>query len=185
MTAPTHNELEQVKRDADLLYSKHEIDAAVVKMAAAITARLQHANPLLLVTMTGGLVPAALLLPHLEFPLQMDYLHLTRYGSATTGREIQWVRQPPAAIANRTVLLVDDLLDHGLTLQAACEACRAHGAAEVLTAVLVVKEIHERPGLRETDFHALTTPDRYLFGYGMDYKTYWRNGPGIYAVRES
>lgn len=125
MNEPTHAELERVKRDADLLYSKPEIDAAVVTMAAAITARLQHENPLLLVTMTSGLVPAAFLLPHLDFPLHVDYLHLTRYGSATTGQAIQWVRRPRATVVARTVLLVDDLLDHGLTLQAAAEECRA------------------------------------------------------------
>ena len=81
------------------------------------------------------------------------------------------------------MLLVDDLLDHGLPFAAAVEELRAEGAREVLTAVLVVKEMQNRPGLDAVDFHALVTPDRYLFGAGMDYKTYWRNCAGVYAVK--
>ena len=183
MTAPTREEVLKVRAEAVCLYNVAEIEAAVSRMAATITTRLAGTEPLLLVAMTGGLVPAALLLPHLEFPLQVDYLHATRYGRATTGGQLEWIRRPPASVAGRTVLLVDDLLDHGLTLQAAADECRAMHAAEVLTAVLVVKDIADRPGLKTTDFHALTTPDRYLFGYGMDYKSFWRNSPGIYAVK--
>ncbi len=185
MSDPTPTELATVRAEADRLFSPPEIEAAVRRMAAAITARLAAAHPLLLVTMTGGLVPAALLLPHLDFPLQVDYLHLTRYGTKISGGGLEWIREPPAQVRGRSVLLIDDLLDQGLTLAAATAACTARGAHEVLTAVLIRKEMATRPGLTQTDFHALSTPDRYLFGYGMDYKTWWRNGPGIYAVKET
>lgn len=182
----TDSDLEDIRRaraEADLLYSREQIDAAVQAMGDRITARLGGDLPLLLVTMTGGLVPAALLLPHLDFPLQLDYIHLTRYGNALSGGEINWLKRPPSHVAGRAVLIIDDLLDLGLTLQCAVEECERLGAREVLTAVLVHKEVADRPGLRQTDFHAVSTPDRYLFGYGMDYKSWWRNGPGIYAVR--
>lgn len=177
------DDIRRTRAEADCLYTGEEVAAAADRMAAAITARLHDANPLLLVTMTGGLVPAALLLARLDFPLQVDYIHLTRYGAATSGGTIEWRKRPSAAVAGRTVLLVDDLLDHGLTLAAAVEELRAEGAREVLTAVLVVKEMQNRPGLDAVDFHALVTPDRYLFGAGMDYKTYWRNCAGVYAVK--
>ncbi len=175
----------EVRRRAERLFSPAEIEIAVCRMADEITARIGTHQPLLLTLMTGGLVPTALLLPHLDFPLQVDYLHLTRYGQATTGGELSWLREPALPLAGRTVLLVDDLLDRGITLQAAVESCRARGAAEVLTAVLIHKEMPTRPGLERTDFAALRSPDRYLFGYGMDYKTYWRNAPGIFAAVDS
>ncbi len=183
MSVPDLAEILSVQEQADLLFSPEEINAAVVVMAARITARIGNSQPLLLATMTGGLVPTALLLPHLHFPLQLDYLHVTRYGSALSGGQIEWLKRPPNAVHGRTVLIIDDLLDRGVTLQAAAEECTYLGARETLTAVLVRKEMATRPGLAHTDFCALSTPDRYLFGYGMDYKTYWRNGPGIYAVR--
>lgn len=177
------DDIRRTRSEADCLYTGEEVAAAVDRMAVTIAARLRDENPLLLVTMTGGLVPAAMLLARLDFPLQVDYIHLTRYGTATSGGQIEWRRRPSASVAGRTVLLVDDLLDHGLTLAAAVDALRAEGAREVLTAVLVVKRIDARPGLAGVDFHALETPDRYLFGAGMDYKTYWRNCAGIYAVK--
>lgn len=183
MSSPALDEINRARADADLLFTSAQIETAVRSMAARITERLGASQPLLLATMTGGLVPTALLLPHLDFPLQLDYLHLTRYGAAISGGEIEWIRRPPNAVLGRSVLIVDDLLDRGQTLQAAVMECARLGARETLTAVLVLKEMATRPGLAKTDFYALTTPDRYLFGYGMDYKTFWRNGPGIYAVR--
>jgi hypoxanthine phosphoribosyltransferase len=176
--------LMQVRAQANLICTGVGIEAAIEEMAVRISARLQHSTPLVLVAMNGGLMPAAALLRHLDFPLEVDYLHPTRYGSALTGGEIQWLKPPPPAVAGRTVLLVDDILDLGLTLDAARKACLERGAAEVLTAVLVHKDIGARPGLAAADFHAITAPDRYLFGYGMDYKGWWRNLDGIYAVGE-
>lgn len=184
-SAPVSDDIRRAKAEADCLYTGEEVAAAVDRMAVQIAARLRDANPLLLVTMKGGIVPAALLLARLDFPLQVDYLHLTRYGSAVHGGTIEWRQRPTADVAGRTILLIDDLLDRGVTLAAAVEALRRDGAREVLTAVLVVKRVHARPGLARVDFHALEAPDRYLFGAGMDYKTYWRNCAGIYAVKDS
>jgi hypoxanthine phosphoribosyltransferase len=83
----------------------------------------------------------------------------------------------------RTVLIIDDIFDEGYTLEAVINACKAQGAKEVLTAVLIDKE-HDRkaPGM-SVDFTGLKVEDRYVFGYGMDYRGYWRNAPGIYAVK--
>lgn len=176
-------EILDVRASAEQLYDVATVERAVDAMATAITASLHDKNPLLLTVMTGGIVPAGMLLQRLDFPLQVDYIHLTRYGDSTSGGEITWVKPPPD-VTGRTVLLVDDLLDHGLTLQAAVDRCLELGAAAVLTAVLLVKKIEQRSGLASTDFHALETSDRYLFGLGMDYKHYWRNGPGVFAVSE-
>lgn len=182
MSNVTVEEVVAVRAGARCLASMETVHRACDEMAQRITARLRDANPLLLCVMTGGASPLALLLERLDFPLQVDYVHLTRYGLATSGGEITWIKRPPAAIRGRTVLLVDDILDHGLTLSALVDECRALGAADVLSAVLVTKTIANRAGLDAADFSALTLPDEYLFGCGMDYKSYLRNAPGIYAV---
>lgn len=176
-------ELGDVRVNARRLASIEEIDAGVDHMANAITEKLSQTNPLLLGVMTGGIVPLAMLLQRLEFPLQVDYTHVTRYGLRTSGGELRWIKRPPASVKDRTVLVIDDLLDHGITLSAVVDACLELGAAEVLTAVLVTKQIDNRAGLNATNFSALTLPDEYLFGYGMDYKTYLRNAGGIFSVQ--
>ncbi|MFA5627704.1 MAG: hypoxanthine-guanine phosphoribosyltransferase [Thiohalomonadaceae bacterium] len=173
---------EQVYREADCLYTQTEIETAIAEMAAAITQRLHSSNPLVLCVMTGALVPMGQLLTHLDFPLQIDYVHATRYQGETQGKALQWLVRPQHSLTDRVVLVVDDILDEGITLQAILADLQAQGASAVYTAVLVEKE-HTRKADIQADFIGVKVPDRYVFGYGMDYKDYLRNTPGIYAVR--
>jgi hypoxanthine phosphoribosyltransferase len=179
--------LEEIKRayaEADCLATQTDVTAAIERMAADITARLQDTNPLIYTVMNGGLVVAGRLLARLNFPLETAYLHATRYGHQLNGNLLDWRARPTHDLEGRTVLVIDDILDEGHTLSAICENLREEGAREVLSAVLVHKQ-HERkavPGMR-ADFTGLDIEDRFLFGCGMDYKGYWRNAPGIYALK--
>ncbi|MCM0613520.1 hypoxanthine-guanine phosphoribosyltransferase [Marinobacter sediminum] len=177
-------EMNQVMADADCLVDEQQVQAAIRNMADDISGRLRDSNPLLFCVMNGGLILTGQLLPQLKFPVQAEYLHATRYRQETTGGILEWKLRPDADMKDRTILIVDDILDEGTTLCAIADYCLAHGAKEVLTAVLVDKK-HERkahPNLK-ADFTGLEVEDRFLFGYGMDYKGYWRNAPGIYAVQ--
>ncbi|WP_150911407.1 hypoxanthine-guanine phosphoribosyltransferase [Marinobacter halotolerans] len=180
----TVDELNQVMAEADCLVDEARVHNAIRTMAGEISERLRETNPLLLCVMNGGLILTGQLLPLLKFPVQAEYLHATRYRQETTGGILEWKLRPDVDMNGRTIIIVDDILDEGTTLCAIADYCQAHGAAEVLTAVLVDKQ-HDRkarPGLK-ADFTGLTVEDRFLFGFGMDYKGYWRNAPGIYAVK--
>lgn len=168
---------------AECLHSQVEVEAALTRMAGEISARLKGRNPLLLCTMTGGVVVTGHLLTRLDFPLQVDYLHATRYAGGTQGGALQWSARPTKPLRDRAVLVVDDILDEGNTLAAILQYCKEEGAGEIYSAVLVNK-LHDRKCDVHADFVGLTVPDRYVFGYGMDYKGYWRNAPGIFAVRQ-
>jgi len=174
-------EAERVFKDAKLLYSADEVEVVINSMAKEITAVLEDKNPVVLCLMIGAVIIVGKLLPRLNFPLQLEYVHATRY-QGTTGGNIQWVRSPSIPLENRTVLIVDDILDEGVTLSAITEECKKLNAARILTAVLVDKQVKKHRSLAKADFTGLTVPDRYVFGYGMDYKGYLRNAPGIYAV---
>jgi hypoxanthine phosphoribosyltransferase len=177
-------EIKQALAEADCLATPAEVEAALDAMGAAITERLGDSNPVVYSVMTGGLVLAGRLLCRLNFPLQVGYLHATRYGLALNGAGIDWRVPPTEDPKGRTVLVMDDILDEGHTLAAVVERLKAAGAETVYTAVLVHK-LHDRkarPGMR-ADFTGLEIEDRYLFGCGMDYKGYWRNAPGIYALK--
>lgn len=177
-------EIDQVMAEADCLHDDSEVAAALDRMANEITARLGEAMPLVYVVMNGGVIAAGQLLPRLRFPLEMSYLHATRYGDKTQGGRLNWKVKPVDQIRGRTVLIVDDILDEGNTLAAVIEYCEREGAAAVLTAV-VVNKVHDRKarGDLRADFVGLNVEDRFLFGCGMDYKGYWRNTLGIYAVK--
>ena len=181
MSDITMQEIRDVYARAERIYSQEDIDAAYDRLANVITQSLENRNPLVISVMVGGLIPAGQLLPRLDFPLQMDYLHATRYHGSTQGGELHWLVRPSHSLQDRVVLLIDDILDEGVTLAAICAACRQAGAREVYTAVLLNK-LHSRKSGFEADFVGLDVEDRYVFGCGMDYKDYLRNVPGIYAI---
>jgi hypoxanthine phosphoribosyltransferase len=182
MTITTEHALDVLAK-ADRLFTAADVDAALDKMAVDISERLSKSDPLVISVMTGGLIPAGMLIPRLDFPMQMDYLHATRYLGNTSGGDLRWIVEPVASLQDRTVLLIDDIFDEGLTLTAIIEYCKDNGAKEVLSAVLINK-VHQRKTTVVPDFIGLDVEDRYVFGYGMDYKGYLRNVCGIYAVKE-
>ncbi len=178
------SQIQQVYDQAIQLYSTEEVDAALDKMAADIRNVLQDKNPVVLCVMVGGLVPLGNLLPRLDFPLEVDYLHATRYTGKLSGGRLTWKVKPTVSLANRTVLIVDDILDEGVTLAAIVDEIKEMGALDVKTAVLVDKANRRAEnGLKVADFTALQVENHYVFGYGMDYHEYLRNAPGIYMVK--
>lgn len=185
MTPEFRQHLFDVRDNAKQLYSMEQIDQAILDMAAAINRDYADRDPLLLTIMNGGVVLMGKLLPLLDFPLQIDYLHATRYRGDTNGAVIEWIVTPGLSLKGREVIIVDDILDVGATLLAIVDACEKQGAASVATAVLVDK-VHDRkamPGIK-ADYTGVEAEDAYLFGCGMDYREYWRNMPGLYAVAE-
>jgi hypoxanthine phosphoribosyltransferase len=176
-------DIKEVYQRATCLFSREEVELAIDTMAQKIHKTISHENPVLLCVMIGGLVPMGSLLLRLDFPLELHYVHATRYRGEIKGGNLHWKASPSFNIEGRTVLIVDDILDGGLTLAAIVDYCKQQGAKKVLTAVLVDKEHMREPGgLEEADFCGLTVEDRYVFGYGMDYKEYLRNAPGVFVV---
>lgn len=175
---------DRILTEGDLLVGEADVLAAIERIAEEMTAELKNLNPVLICCMNGGLIFAGQLLTKLVFPLQVDYVQATRYGQEVSGAELDWKVRPQADLRGRTVVLLDDILDEGVTLAAIAGYCRQQGAAKVMMAVLVEK-LHLRkvtPGMR-ADFTGIEVGDRFLFGYGLDYKGYWRNAPGIYALK--
>lgn len=177
------DDIREVFSKATCIYSKSQVESALDKMASDISRSLADSNPIFLCVVIGGIIPMGNLLSRVDFPLEMDYVHATRYKSGTRGKDIEWLVKPRCNMKDRTVVIVDDILDGGITLQEIVNYCKERGAKEVLTAVLVDKKDARLPdGLRKADFSGLEADNHYLFGYGMDYKGYLRNAPGIYMV---
>jgi len=170
---------------AKIVCSETQVSQAIDKMADEITQTLKNLQPVMISTMLGGLYLTGELMRRLSFALQLDYAHATRYQGSEHGGALQWLVEPRADLNGRSVLLIDDVLDAGITLKALVDDCQRRGAARVFTAVLVDKQANRAVGgLQSADFFALTLPDYYLFGCGMDYNQYWRNLPAIYALED-
>lgn len=179
----SREQLLAIQSSADCLYTDKEVDTAMDKMADEITQRLGESKPLLLCTMIGGIVTMGKLLERLDFPLFVDYIHATRYRGALQGATLDWVQRPTESLKDRVVLIVDDIFDEGLTLEALVKDCLAAGAKEVYSAILLNKICSKKSKVK-VDFVGLSVENRYVFGSGMDYKGYLRNVSGIYALAE-
>ena len=132
--------------------------------------------------MGGAVVFTGHLLPWLRFPLSFDYLQVTRYQNTTQGGSVNWKVFPQENLHGRVVLVLDDILDEGITLAAIRKRVIDSGAKAFYSAVLVDKDIGRAKPL-QADFVGLKLPDRYVFGFGMDIKGAWRNLPAIYAIK--
>jgi hypoxanthine phosphoribosyltransferase len=170
-------------KDSDLIACADEVRAAVDRVAKQIEERLGAEYPLVLAVMGGAVVFAGQILPLLRFPLDFDYVHASRYGAMTRGSAIEWRVRPPALVRGRKVLVLDDILDHGETMQAIRNGLLELGADSVLCAVLVEKILSGKKPVTP-DFVGLKIPDRFVFGCGMDAKGFWRNLPEIRAMKE-
>ena len=173
----------ELLRSADEVCSAEAVLAAVQRLAGEITARLQTRAPLVLNVMRGSVIFVGHLLPLLRFPLDFDYLDVTRYRDSTIGGEISWTVSPGTDVAGRVVLVVDDILDEGHTLAAVRAKLLGSGAREFHSAVFAEKDTG-RPKAVTADFIGIHVPNRYVFGFGMDVKGAWRNLPAVYALKD-
>jgi hypoxanthine phosphoribosyltransferase len=173
----------KILQQAEMLYSADEVQAALHRVADQINAALAEDNPLVLSVMGGAVVFSGQLLPLLDFPLDFDYVHVSRYGDARNGGKMHWKVEPHENVRGRVVLLLDDILDEGHTLAALCGRVMELGATKCYSAVFADKR-HDRDKPVRADFVGMELPDRFVFGYGMDIEGAWRNLPAIYAVRE-
>jgi len=176
--------LDTALQNADLLFTREQIDAGIARMGRDIDAALAGERPVFLTVMHGALIFAGQLALQIRTDLEFDYVHATRYRGQTSGSDLHWLRRPEVPLQGRTVLLVDDILDEGHTLKAVRDACLDMGARRVLLAVMCTKLHGRRAHGIEADFSGVDLPDRYVFGYGMDYHEQARNLPAIYALKD-
>jgi len=174
--------IKKVEDESDCLCSSEQLNQVLDTLANKISDDLKDENPILLCVMTGGLIPTGHLVTRLTFPLQLDYIHATRYRGETSGGELHWIQEPSISLQDRNILIVDDIFDEGITLLEIAKYCKEKGAAKVYSAVLVNK-LHNRKTDFKPDYIGLDIEDRYLFGFGMDYKNYLRNVNSIHAVK--
>lgn len=177
--------VEDIFKQAQCLFTADEVHQAVELMAEQINSAA-NGNPLtVMCVMNGGMVTTGLLLPLIKGPTRLGYVHVTRYNNNVSGtNNIHWQAPPSIDLEGQNILLVDDIFDEGLTLQALVQHCLSAGVEQVASAVLVSKQHKRKPNDFCPNYIGLEVPDRYVFGMGMDYKGWLRNVPGIYAIGE-
>lgn len=174
----------QLLQQAELIYTEQVVNRAISAIATKLNEEYASSKPIVLCVMGGGVVFTGQLLPQLTFPLEFDYVQATRYHGTTEGKNLEWVIRPKKIIKNRNILILDDILDEGITIKAIVDECKLLGASTVKTAVLVEKTLNKLKPIN-ADYVGLNVPERYVFGCGMDVYGWWRNLPAIYALQNS
>ncbi len=179
-----YDQAKKVLANAELIYSAEQIQQSIDQLALKINDKLAHVlQPVIVLpVMNGGLILSGQLITRFNFPVEIDYLHATRYRNKTMGSDLQWKVRPQLSLKGRTLLVIDDIFDEGHTLQAVIDFCKLENAEQVYSAVLVEKNHPREKASIKTDFTGMEVEDRYVFGFGMDYKGYHRNLNAIYAV---
>ena len=182
MSKSVPDDVLKVRESAELLFDRESVDRAVDQLAVRLSLALVEAHPVVICVMTGGLILTADLLKRFHFPLEVDYVHATRYDGDLVGGELRMRTTPATDVTGRTVLVVDDIFDHGTTLRAVQRALDRLGVASQRTAVLVVKRRKRGRRGPRVDVSGLVVDDVYVFGSGMDYRGHWRELGGVYAL---
>jgi hypoxanthine phosphoribosyltransferase len=179
----SNQEARMTLQQAEMIVSAEEVQAALARVAHEINAALADVHPLVLSVMGGAVVFTGQLLPLLNFPLDFDYVHVSRYGKGQQGGELHWRVEPRENVRGKIVLVVDDILDEGETLAAVKQRVLELGAAGFYCAAFADKLNGKNKPIR-ADFVGVELPDRFVFGFGMDIHGAWRNLPAIYATKE-
>jgi hypoxanthine phosphoribosyltransferase len=170
--------------NAEEIYDRFAVQSAIADVAAKLNERFDKPDqfPLVLGVMGGAVVFTGQLLPQLRFPLEFDYIHVSRYGDDDQGGRVVWKVIPRPDVAGRTIIVLDDILDEGETLAHVKQRLLDMGAAEVIVTVFADKAIKRSKPVK-ADIVGLTIPDKFVVGMGMDVYGYWRNLPGLWAIR--
>jgi len=167
-----------------LVFSNAEITDALEKLAVRLNQQLENETPVVLCVMQGGLVFSGQLIPKLQCMLEIDYIHATRYDNNISGGELVWKAYPVTSLTGRTVLVLDDILDEGQTLQSIVQYCESQGASKIISATLLRKNHDRCVDEQLTENIALYVEDEYVFGFGMDYDGKYRQLDSIYALKD-
>ena len=171
----------KLPENSKILFNSNRVDLAISKMATQMSVELADKKPLFLAVMNGGLVFAADLISRISIPLELDHIHATRYVKNVGQEKVIFHSRPQICMKDRHVVLVDDVFDVGITLEAVVEDLRRE-AESIRIAVLVEKKVRSRPVNIRPDYVGLSAPNVYLFGRGMDYNGWYRNLRSIYQA---
>lgn len=174
----------QYLQQAEIIHTALAVAEAISTVASKLNTDYATKQPIVLAVMNGALFFTGQLLPKLLFPLELHYVHASRYHGELKGNKIKWIVKPTSAVKNRHVLILDDILDEGITLKAIVDECYLLGAKDVKVAVLAEKRIDKSKPIL-ADYVELLLPNRYVFGCGMDVHNWWRNLPAIYALHNT
>jgi hypoxanthine phosphoribosyltransferase len=170
-------------RHFDPFITSSEINKKIESVAKKVSRDVKDKNPLFIVVLNGAFVFAADLIRHFDFPLEITFIKLASYSGTKTSGKVMEIVGLDREIGGRTVVVVEDIIDTGITMDHLIGMLHEKGAAEIKIASLLFKPAAFRMDFR-IDYVGMESPNDFIVGYGLDYDGYGRNYPDIYKIRE-
>jgi len=168
-------------KEFKLSITAEEINTAVDIMAAKINRDLQGKNPLFLVVLNGAFIFAADLYRKITIPSEISFVKLASYSGTQTTSSVKELIGLNETLKGRTVVIVEDIIDTGITMQHLISKLKYMGVEKVYLAALLFKPTAFRESFR-IDYLGLEIPNEFIVGYGLDYDGFGRNYPDIYKI---
>jgi len=170
-------------KEFEIFIPKEKIHQRIQELANDLSYKLEGKDPLFVAILNGAFMFASDLFKEISIPARITFIKTASYeGTETTGR-VQKLIGLKEEIKDQHIVLVDDIFDTGLTMQAVCEEMRKQNPASVSVLTLLDKVSKHKTDLR-IDFKGFEIPDKFVLGYGLDYNGYGRNLKDIYALAD-
>jgi len=167
----------------DPFITSSEIDRKIEELAKRVSGDVKDKKPLFIVVLNGAFVFAADLIRHFDFPLDITFIKVASYTGTSSSGKVREMLGLDKNIEGRTVIIVEDIIDTGITMKHLIEKLKDMGAAEVRIASLLFKPEAFRMDF-SIDYVGMEIPNDFIVGYGLDYDGYGRNYPDIYKIKE-
>lgn len=172
------NDIEKV------LLTQQQVEKRIDEMGATLTAKYQDQFPVIVTVMTGAMVFSVDMIRRMKFKLSLDYVDVSSYDDGTTSGKVRLIKDLTYNIKNRPVIIMEDIVDTGHTLQFLAKLLKLRGAKSIEVCALL-----DKPARREVDFQAdyvgFEVPNEFIVGYGLDYNGLYRNLPYVGVLKPS
>ncbi|MDO4849985.1 MAG: hypoxanthine phosphoribosyltransferase [Coriobacteriia bacterium] len=165
---------------SEVVLSEQDIKDIVTRMGDAITADYKERNPLVVAVLKGAVVFTADIMRAIKCPIAVDFMAVSSYGDGVkSSGVVRIVKDLDTKIEGRDVLIVEDILDSGLTLSYLIRMLEARGANSVKVAAFLVKDVEGKKPAVHPEYVGAHVPDEFIVGYGLDFAERYRNLPYI------
>ena len=169
---------------SQIIYTHEEIIRAIDLLAQKLNRKFKNKKVLILPVLTGVIPFAGMLLTKLNFEIEVSYLHVSRYQNNVGTNQIKITHQPnPEIVHSQEVLVVDDILDEGITLKLINEQLITMKPKSITNVVLFEKQLDIKKEI-SAHYVGLVVPDKYVYGFGLDFNGLGRNMPDLYFFNE-
>ena len=169
----------------EVLLTGDQVQARVLELGAELAADYEGRDPVLVSVLKGSIIFLADLVRATPIPLSIDLMEVSSYGASTeSSGQVRILKDLSSSIAGREVLVVEDIIDTGLTLNYLLRYLHDKGPASIRICCLLDKPARRLAPI-EIDYRGFTIPDRFVIGYGLDYGEHYRNLPYVGVLRPS